>query len=204
MVEASDSPAVRLSGVTKRQRISASDQRAGTAELEDLFRRHERRLGQFLAQVVSDRSLADDLTQETFMAALGEREHLASIQNPEAWLFGIARNRALQALRTRRRALDALQRLARERRPGGHESTDAVDPADAVAVRDHLARHLKPNDRALLVLRYVHGFRSHELAEITGRSPEAIRQELSRARRKLIKSLDDRPESTSPKSTQKE
>ena len=173
----------------------------GAAELEELFRRHERRLGQFLAQVVSDRSLADDLTQETFMAALKEREQLASIQNPEAWLFSIARNRALHALRTRRRALDALRRLVRERRPDAYEPT--VDPSDAVAVRDHLARHLKPKERALLVLRYVHGFRSHELAEIIGRSPEAIRQELSRTRRKLIKSLNE-GRGTSRRDAQKE
>jgi RNA polymerase sigma-70 factor, ECF subfamily len=204
MVEASDSPAARLSDVTKWQRISASDERTGIAELEELFRRYERQLGQFLAQVVSDRSLADDLTQETFVAAIEERERLASVQNTEAWLFRIARNRALHALRTRRRALHALQRLARERHPDGREPTGTVDPADAAEVRDHLARHLKPDERALLVLRYVHGFRSHELAEIVGRSPDAIRQELSRTRRKLIKSLDDRPEGASPKSAHKE
>lgn len=156
-------------------------------ELEALFHQHERRLGGFLAQVVSDRSLADDLLQETFLTAVRERGRLPSIGNPEAWLFAIARNRALHALRTRRRAWNAVQRLVRER----HE--DRSDPADAVAVRDYLARHLKPEERILLILRYVHGYRSHELAQIVGSSPEAIRQKLSRTRRKLIAALDESP-----------
>jgi RNA polymerase sigma factor (sigma-70 family) len=161
------------------------------AELEELFRRHERALGQFLRQLVNDASLADDLIQETFLAAAREREKLPSIEKPKAWLFQIARHRALHAMRSRRRALSALQRLTAEVGIRGRHRTQDADPADAVAVRDHLAQNLKPEERALLILRYVHGFSSPELAEIVGRSPEAIRKELSRTRRKLIESLDD-------------
>jgi len=167
--------------------VDADDGEASAAELESLFRRHEAKLGMFMAQVIGDRSHADDLVQETFLTAVKERRRLPTIKNPEAWLFAIARNRALQALRTRRRAWNALQRLARERRP------HAPDPGDAVAVRDYLARHLEPEERVLLVLRYVHGYRSAELAEIVGRSPEAIRQELSRVTRKLNATLDQDP-----------
>jgi RNA polymerase sigma-70 factor (ECF subfamily) len=171
--------------------VQTSDQseagQTSAAEVENLFRRHEAQLGRFLAQIIGDRSQADDLVQETFLAAVRERQRLGSIENPEAWLFAIARNRALHALRTRRRAWNAFQRLARERRR--HDP----DPGDAVAVRDYLARHLKPEERVLLVLRYVHGYRSAELAEIVGRSPEAIRQELSRVTRKLNATLDQDP-----------
>jgi RNA polymerase sigma factor (sigma-70 family) len=189
MMEASDLPARRFGGISAPGRTS-------TAELEELFRSHEPRLGQFLAQVVRDRSLAEDLTQETFLTAVRQRQQLASIQNPEAWLFRIARNRALHALRTRRRCQNALQRLACERRDS--RPAQGADPGDAVAVRDHLARHLKPDERALLILRYVHGFQSNELGEIVERSPEAVRQALSRARRKLTKSLDAEAQTTSP------
>lgn len=167
------------------------------SELEELFRRYERPIGQFLRQVVNDPNLADDLIQETFLTAARERAKLPSIENPKAWLFQIARHRALHAMRTRRRALTALQRLASEVGLRGRHPEPAVDPAEAVTVRDHLAEHLKPEERALLILRYVHGFRSPELAEIVGRSPEAIRKELSRSRRKLIESFDDLQPSTS-------
>jgi hypothetical protein len=59
------------------------------------------------------------------------------------------------------------------------------DPAEAAATRDLLERYLDANDRALLILRYLHGFDSQELSEIFRISPEAIRQRLSRLRRQL-------------------
>jgi RNA polymerase sigma factor (sigma-70 family) len=57
---------------------------------------------------------------------------------------------------------------------------------EIVAVRDLLARHLSPEDRALVLLRYLHDFDSRELAEMTGLTSEAIRQRLSRARARLV------------------
>lgn len=157
---------------------------ANVGDFEALFRRYEAGIGRFLAQMVSDRALAADLTQETFLSALGARDQLDSIENPEAWLFRIARNCALQSFRKRSRAMNAIKRLSHERRD------ESADPVEAIAVRDQLARTLKPDERSVLILRYVHGFSSQELAEIVGRSPEAIRKELSRSRRKLIEAMD--------------
>jgi RNA polymerase sigma-70 factor (ECF subfamily) len=152
--------------------------------VEDLFIQYERSLGQFLAQVTKSRSLAEDLLQETFLVAVRERDQLPTVANVEAWLFGIARNRALDALRKRRRTLGAIERLTSrlERRQ--------ADSSEAVAVRDFLVRNVPPEDRILLVLRYVHGFGARELGEMTGRSPEAVRQQLSRACRRLAVALD--------------
>ena len=48
-------------------------------------------------------------------------------------------------------------------------------------------RHLSAEDRTLVVLRYLHGFSAEELAPMSGRSPEAVRQRLSRARRALVR-----------------
>jgi RNA polymerase sigma-70 factor (ECF subfamily) len=190
-VEASDASAGQIVGLPRVAATRTRAERPGTAELEQLFREHERGLGQFLRQLVNDPTLADDLIQETFLAAARERERLPSIERPKAWLFQIARNRALHAMRGRRRAFAALQRLTREVGIRSRHLESAADPADAMAVREHLAAYLKPEERALLILRYVHGFKSPELAEIVGRSPDAVRQELSRTRRKLIKSLGD-------------
>jgi RNA polymerase sigma-70 factor (ECF subfamily) len=147
---------------------------------EALFARCERPLGRFLAQMVRDRSLAEDLLQDTFHDAFRARSQLAAAPSPEAWLFAIARNRALSALRRRRRSVAALARLPRLR---GRPEPDAQE---IVALRDLLERHLDAEERALLLLRYLHGFDAAELAVIVGVGPEAVRQRLSRSRRKLI------------------
>jgi RNA polymerase sigma-70 factor (ECF subfamily) len=159
-------------------RASAGADDAGI-EVERLFLGSKARLGKYLVQLVGDRSLAEDLLQDTFHDAFRARDQLDDLRSAEAWLFAIARHRALAALRRRRRLGNAFGRLVRE--PHGHESDQEL-----LVLRDLLERHLTPDERSLLLLRYLHGFGAHELAEIAGCSPEAVRQRLSRARAKLL------------------
>jgi RNA polymerase sigma-70 factor (ECF subfamily) len=164
---------------------AASDEALRQA-VEELFLRCEARIGRYLAQMVRDRSLAEDLLQDSFQAALRSRSQLPEIGNHEAWLFGIARNRALDALRRRRRFDGVVARLAR------HEPV-SDDDAQRVAVRDLLERTLSPEDRALVILRYLHDFSAVELAEMTGVTPDAVRQRLSRARARLLEAAGPDP-----------
>jgi RNA polymerase sigma-70 factor (ECF subfamily) len=109
---------------------------------------------------------------------------VALAESQEAWLFGVARHRALSALRGRQRLLAALGRLA------SREVRAASDllPPDVRGVVELLSC-LAPDDRALVLLRYVHGFDAPELARLTGRSPAAIRKRLERARASLAERL---------------
>jgi RNA polymerase sigma-70 factor, ECF subfamily len=161
------------------------DDAADRDRVEALFRRHLPGLGQFLVQIIADRSLAEDLLQETFLAALDGRARLDRVRDPRAWLFGIARNLALGALRRSGLEQAAYEKLARQSRHS------APDGADALALRDLLERHLGAEDRTLVILRYLHGFSAEELAAMSGRSPEALRQRLSRARRALVAAADE-------------
>ena len=158
-----------------------------TETVEQLFHGCELRLGRFLAQMVGDRALAEDLMQDSFAEAFRCREQLAGVENPEAWLFGIARNRALAALRRRRRFRAAFERLVPRSEPRER------DDLELLAVRDLLQRTLNPDDRALLILRYLHGFDAGELAAMTGRTPEAVRQRLARARARVIRAAGREP-----------
>lgn len=162
-------------------REQTPDSSVSAETVEALFRTCETRLGRFLAQMVGNRALAEDLLQDCFYEAFRCRDQLGEIDRPEAWLFGIARNRALAALRRRRRFRSALDRLVQRPQPSER------DDLELLALRDLLQRTLEPDDRALLILRYLHGFEATELAAMTGRSPEAVRQRLSRARTRLIR-----------------
>jgi DNA-directed RNA polymerase specialized sigma24 family protein len=96
----------------------------------------------------------------------------------------------LVALRRRRRFGSAFDRLVQRCEPGERNDLELL------ALRDLLQRTLDPEDRALLILRYMHDFEATELAAMTGRSPEVIRQRLSRARVRLIRA--SRRQSTTP------
>ena len=162
--------------------VIGSPESASAAQVESLFAAKERGLGQFLVQMVRDRALAEDLLQETFLDAFRARDRLADVGNPEAWLFGIARHRALDALRRGRRLRRAMERLG-ERRESQQEAPGCNE------VMDVLDRVLSPDDRSLMVLRYVHDFDAATLAELTGRSPAAVRKRLERACASLQKEL---------------
>src|SRR5579884_519862 len=96
--------------------------------LEDLFGACEIRLGRFLAQMLGDRGLAEDLLQETFYEAFRRRDQLGQIGNPEAWLFGVARNLALPALRRRRRFRVALERFVERPDPPTSATISSCSP----------------------------------------------------------------------------
>ena len=145
----------------------------------ELFTGCEWRIGRYLVQMVGDRELAADLLQDSFHDALRARAQLSGVRNPEAWLFGVARNRALRALRRRGRFDRALGRLA-------HRQPQSGDSSEIVAIQDLLARSLSVEDRALVLLRYLHDFSASELAEMTGMTADAVRQRLSRARVRLL------------------
>ncbi len=57
-------------------------------------------------------------------------------------------------------------------------------------MRDLLVRTLRPTDRSLFVLRYVHGFDGAELAQIAGLKPAALRKRLQRASERLARACE--------------
>lgn len=179
-----------VSATAEVQRVLGTDRQdqprhdASAGSVEEWFLVFETELGKYLVQIVRDRSLAEDLLQETFCDAYRARHTLTDVRNPRAWLFGIARHRALAALRSRRRLSSAIARLVARR-----DETGSLD-GGALSVLDLLEQQLTPEDRALVLLRYLYGFDANELAEMTGRSSAAVRQRLSRARTKMLRSGD--------------
>lgn len=146
--------------------------------VEALFARHEHELGRFITQLVHSRHLADDLLQETFLAAWRSRADLDHVREPRAWLYGIARHRVLMYLRGWRRSIAAYERFVERQTP-------PVSEEEAYAVRDLMARTLSAEERMVIVLFHLHGFGADEIAEMAGRSHAAVRKQLERSRRKL-------------------
>jgi RNA polymerase sigma factor (sigma-70 family) len=171
-----------LPGMVRRE-MSVAVFSPESSQVEALFVANEQQLGRFLATMVRDRSLAEDLLQETFLAAYRDRAALSDLDDPRAWLFGIARNRALTSLRTTRRMRRAVERLWASA-PVSHH-TDATD-----GIVETIGRVLGPDDRSLVILRYVHDFDAPTLAALTGRSPAAIRKRLERACTALAREIE--------------
>jgi RNA polymerase sigma-70 factor (ECF subfamily) len=164
------------------------------AALDERFTRlvldHQRRIYRFIFGMVGIEALAEDLTQDVFLSAYRALDRLPADANEQAWLFTIARNRALQELR--RRKILRWVPLARPREEGegdddAHPFDEGAPLADAVAERDRLRRamaQVPPKDLACLLLS-IDGHSYKEVADITGLTVPAVRARIFRARERL-------------------
>lgn len=136
--------------------------------------------GYFLHRLGANQPLAEDLTQETFLAAVGEIRRGAKIAAPMPWILGIARHKLLDHLRRQRRAGWTL--LSWE---SDVDEETLLMPEDDRAVRDlavALLARLPSLQREALVLRYLDGLAVAEVARLLGRSVAATESLLVRGR----------------------
>jgi RNA polymerase sigma-70 factor (ECF subfamily) len=148
---------------------------ADTATFADFYARYARRLHGFVVTVYGHRD-ADDVTQDAMLRAYAAYGRLDPERDPWPWLTTIARNVARN-----RHARSAAIPFADLPRPAP-ESTGEVE--ERHVVRAALGR-LSPADRDVLVLREWHDYSFDELALLLGRSPDTLRQQALRARRRL-------------------
>ena len=132
-------------------------------------------------------ALAEDLTAETFMAAVAAAQRERPPELSVGWLVGVARHKLLdhwRAAERERRGLADIQRV----------SATVDDPwpeqLDIAAVHAALAR-LSVAQRAALMLRYLDGLPVSQVAEQLGRSLHATETLLVRARTALRRAYQD-------------
>ena len=157
---------------------------------DDLLALYDRALPQvygYLIQRVGDPAVAEDLTSETFLAAV------AALQGPGIpdlgipWLVGVARHKLVDHWRR-------LERQDRKLKAVADLADDTEDPWDA-----HLdARHarivlagLGAHHRAALTLRYLDGLPVAEVAALMDRTLHATEALLVRARKAFRTAYDD-------------
>lgn len=154
---------------------------AGAQSFVTIFEEYSGKIYRYLCSLVRDPGLAEDLAQDTFVKAYKALARGDQPANLNAWLYAIATNTALSALR-RRRLVAWLPFV----RANGEEW---LDPAEGHEVttgrRDLISRSLRDlprNEAACLILRFEHGLTYDELASVLECSVPAAKMRLSRAR----------------------
>jgi RNA polymerase sigma-70 factor (TIGR02960 family) len=174
-------------------------------ELTDPYRRE---LQAHIYRIVGSAQDAEDLVQETLLAAWRGLERFEERASMRAWLHRIAANRALDALRASRRRPEDRQRLTAMPEPTRRAEPiwlepypdvllegipdDAPGPDARYETREAITlafvaglQRLAPQQRAVLVLRDVLGFRAAEAAKMLVTSEAAVNSLLRRARAAL-------------------
>jgi len=167
-------------------RARAGDQEA----FRLLFVRFSRPVFQFIYQLVSQRDLADELTQETFVRAYRNLNQLRDDSRFSTWLFGIGHNVAREFLRSKQRQIESLSEEINQ-----SEDTRSISPVDGVLEKElnlaieNALQGLDEERRAIFVLKVFQQRSYQEIVEITGFSLAKIKTEMHRARLKLRQRL---------------
>jgi RNA polymerase sigma factor (sigma-70 family) len=159
---------------------------------EALYRSSRDDLYAYVMTLLRDRAAAEDVTELAFERAYRRRRTFDRRRGEErAWLFGIARNAALDELRRRRRLASLVVDPADPGDPGAGAA--GADEADVTlrrtAVRGALAS-LSARERELIALKFHAGLTNTELAGVLGVSESNAGTMLHRTMQKLRKACD--------------
>jgi RNA polymerase sigma-70 factor, ECF subfamily len=156
--------------------------------LEQLLGSHQARVYRFGRKMCGDDDDAQDVLQETLLAAARTLPDFRGASSVSTWLYTIARSFCIKRRRTSKFApahLDSLER-------SGEQAVQVADPARSP--EEHAAGRqlqvaldgaigaLEPMYREVLVLRDVEGLAASEVAEALGLTVEAVKSRLHRAR----------------------
>ena len=156
-------------------------------DFDALYRESRDDVFAYAATLLRDSAAAEDVTALAFERAYSKRSRFnARRGSPRAWLFGIARNAALDELRQRKRAATA-ELPGPLQGPAPDEAAELAAERDAV--RAALSR-LPAKDREVIALKF-HADLSHaEIADVLGVSPTNAGTLLHRAMTKLREAVD--------------
>jgi RNA polymerase sigma factor (sigma-70 family) len=160
-----------------------------------VWRIEQPRLITSLARMLRDVPLAEDLTQEALLAALGRWPATGVPEKPGAWLMATAKHRALDHLR-RRRMLERKHEIVGWEMEAEQQAMPDLDSALDDDIGDELLRlvftachpRLAREARAALALRMICGLTTEEIARAFLQPAATIAQRIVRAKRTLSES----------------
>jgi RNA polymerase sigma-70 factor, ECF subfamily len=172
-------------GSTENQKLHLSPAQAAVRAFEQLYREHVGAVYGLCLRLTRSRDLAQDCTQETFLAAWRALPGFQARSTLATWLHRIAVNTVI----ARHRGLAArFERLAPEpddistNRCGETDTAPPLDLERAIAALPDGARHV-------LVLVGIYGFSHDEAADLLGLAAGTCRAHLHRARQLLKQRL---------------
>jgi RNA polymerase sigma-70 factor (ECF subfamily) len=184
---------VRRSGCMNEAIAERMPELAGDIPSETFAALYERsfpKVYAYVAALVRDRAAAEDVTAQAFERAYRKRRSYRPDRgSAEQWIFGIARNAALDELRRRKR------RASLEADPEDAGAPAAEDHAELslrrTVVRSALSS-LEGAERDMVALKFMGGLSNAEIARVLGTSESNVGTRLHRTITKLREACHDR------------
>lgn len=184
------------------QEVVALARTGKDAAYRELLRRYERPVFSLIYRMVRDRTLAEDLSQDTFVKVLNALDSYRPEYKFSSWVFKIANNVAIDQLR--RRELDTLSLdgapdavTQQEVEATALQATDRtesplseLESRELGSIIEHAVGKLRPEYRSCILLRHVDGRSYEEIAQIMDLPLGTVKTYIHRARNELREYLD--------------
>ncbi len=133
-------------------------------------------------KLLEDEDDAEDAVQEVLLKLWRVRESLGNYESPAAFATTVTKNHCIDKLKLRKRTetIENYSALTGEDNPYmqlERKNTDEI-------IRQ-IIKHLPQLQQQIITMKDVEEYEVEEIAEITGTAPEAVRMNLSRARKKV-------------------
>jgi RNA polymerase sigma-70 factor (ECF subfamily) len=174
------------------EQLVAAARRGDHDAFRHIFDRWARPVVSFVYDMVGDRALAEDLTQETFVRAYKYLDALRDESKFSTWLFSIAKNVAREHLRSahgRSRKVDLDDETVLELRDERPTPAGALLDKELNGVVRHALGALDEDKRMVFTLKIFQQRSYEEIAEITGFSVPKVKTDLHRARTEMRKRM---------------
>jgi len=165
-------------------RVRAGDE----TSFEELLRRYRAPLVNYFSRMLGDRAQAEDLGQEVFLRVYQARERYTPDAQFTTWLYRIATNLALNAIRDRKRQQSRVEPADGGEGPSAASLPDprpTVEQELVITDRQRLIRQaveaLPPNQRAAVLLHKYQDVEYRQIARVLGISESAVKSLLFRA-----------------------
>ena len=158
----------------------------------EIFGRYREQIFNFILRMTQDHYLTEDLTQEVFLKVYQSESNLSGHPNPGAWVFTIARNMCLNALRNRRTEIghqNVVQNPAQGIPAHGNDPYHNLVARETAELVKKAIAELNESQREVLILREYHDLPYQEIAKIIQSSEGRVKSLLFRARESLRKKL---------------
>ena len=149
-------------------------------EFEEWVRRMRQRLVAEARQRLGDADEAEDTVQDTVLKLWSMREQIGEYRSADGLAIVIVRRLSLN--RRRRLAHGDMPELLTEQTP----EAELISAEETLRLETLLGQ-LPDMQQSVLRMKHIDGLEVGEIARITGISADAVRQNLSRARRRILK-----------------
>jgi RNA polymerase sigma-70 factor (ECF subfamily) len=184
-----DSGFARSKGMNEATIAATNEvERESGLDFERLYQSSRDDVYAYAAGLLRDRAAAEEVTAIAFERAYRKRSRFDSRKgSPRAWLFGIARNAALDELRRRGRQT----RLNVDPVDAEHHQNSATDGRSELRLLVNQALgKLQPRERELIALKFFAGLSNGEIARVLGLSESNAGTKLHRTMDKLREACD--------------